>query len=148
MNTTTRLLLALLLLLVGQAVAQDQWTEDGEHGAALPEMVVEAENKVRQTIEKGTFAIVLGAATVDSFFATMDEQALNVSPVSGLQPHLNNLEALRSEQPPHCWLPRIPVTPVATFYPGKPEGHKPRTWQLAITDFRGSPCREIGRAHV
>ena len=42
MNTTTRLLLALLLLLVGQAVAQDQWTEDGESGGALPEMVVEA----------------------------------------------------------------------------------------------------------
>ena len=144
MNTTTRLLLALLLLLVGHAIAQEegeQWTEDGEDGAALPEMVVEAENKVRQTIDKGTFEIVLDAATVDSFFATMDEQALNVSPVSGLQPHLNNLEALRSEQPPHYWLPRIPVTPVATFYPGKPEGHKPRQWQLTITDFRGSPCR-------
>ncbi|MFW5735017.1 MAG: hypothetical protein ACOCWR_08165, partial [Oceanidesulfovibrio sp.] len=30
-----------------------QWTADGESGAALPEMVVEAQNEVRQTIDKG-----------------------------------------------------------------------------------------------
>ena len=146
MNTITRCALALLLTvgLAGVAVAQEegeQWTEDGENGAALPEMVVEAQNKVRQTIDKGSFEFELDAASVDSFFAAMDEQALAVSPVSGLQPHLNNLEPLRSDQPPHCWLPRIPTTPVATFFTEKPEGHKPRHWQLTITDFRGSPCR-------
>ncbi len=146
MNTITRLLLtvALTAFLAGPVYAQeegDQWTDDGESGAALPEMVVEAENKVRQTIDKGTFEFELDAAMVDSFFASMDDQALEVSPVSGLQPHLNNLEPLRSDQPPHCWLPRIPVTPVATFFTAEPEGHKPRHWQLTITDFRGSPCR-------
>jgi hypothetical protein len=146
MNTINRWTLTLLLaaLLAGPALAQEegeQWTEEGESGAALPEMVVEAENKVRQTIDKGSFEFALDAAMVDSFFAAMDEQALAVSPVSGLQPHLNNLEPLRSDQPPHCWLPRIPTTPVATFFTEEPEGHKTRRWQLTITDFRGSPCR-------
>ncbi len=118
-----------------------QWTEDGESGAALPEMVVEARNEVRQSIEKGSFEFQLDAAAVDSFYAAMDEEALAVSPVSGLQPHLNNLEPLRSEQPPHPWLPEIPRTPVASFYTEEPEGHRTSRWQLAITDFRGSPCR-------
>jgi hypothetical protein len=135
-------LLALPLAIV-PAVAQEgeAWTEDGESGAALPEMVVEAKNEVRQTIDKGSFEFVLDAAAVDSFYAAMDEEALAVSPVSGLQPHLNNLEPLRSDQPPHPWLPEIPSTPVASFYTEEPEGHQTRQWQLTITDFRGSPCR-------
>ncbi len=141
MRTFLIIMLVVLPWTVG-AIAQEQsWTESGESGAALPEMVVEAENQVRQTIEKTAFAFDLDAAMVDSFYAAMDEKALSVSPVSGLQPHLNNLEPLRSEQPPHPWLVEIPTTPVATFYTGKPEGHKTHRWQLTITDFRGSPCR-------
>ena len=135
-------LLPLILLLALPARAQEEsWTEDGEDGAALPEMVVEARNQVRQDIEKSAFTLELDAAAVDSFTSPMDAYALTVSPVSGLQPHLNNLEPLRSDQPPHFWLPEIPVTPVASFYVERPEGHDTDRWELAITDFRGSPCR-------
>jgi len=123
------------------ADAGQPFTEDGESGAVLPEMVVEAENAVQQKIEKGTFEFELDAATVDSFFTAMDEEALSVSPVSGLQPHLNNLETLASDQPPHHWIQDMATTPVATFYPVDPEGHEPRTWNLTITDFRGSPFK-------
>lgn len=133
-----------IMMLPVAVLAQDepeQWTEDGESGASLPEMVVEAQNEVRQAIEKASFSFALDAATVDSFYSSMEEVALGVSPVSGLQPHLNNLEPLRSDQPPHYWLPEIPTTPVATFYTEEPEGHTPREWKLVITDFRGSPCR-------
>ncbi|MDY0109752.1 MAG: hypothetical protein RBT60_07425 [Candidatus Krumholzibacteria bacterium] len=125
----------------GGPQAGQQWTQDGQSGAALPEMVVEAQNRVRQTIEKSDFALTLDAATVDSLHTAMDELALALSPVSGLQPHLNNLEPLRSEQPPHLWLPEFPAVPVATFYLEEPEGHQIQQWQLTITDFRGSPCR-------
>lgn len=118
-----------------------QWTADGEDGAALPEMVVEATNEVRQKIEKGTFDLELDATVIDSFFTAMDEIALGVSPVSGLQPHLNNLETLKSDQPPHLWLPEMASTPVAKFYPSDPEGHKIQRWNLAVTDFRGSPFK-------
>ncbi len=118
-----------------------QWTSDGEEGAALPEMVVEATNEVRQKIEKGTFELELDATVIDSFFTAMDEVALGVSPVSGLQPHLNNLESLKSDQPPHLWLPEMASTPVAQFYPSDPEGHKIKRWNLAVTDFRGSPFK-------
>lgn len=120
---------------------QRQWTNDGEAGAALPEMVVEATNEVRQKIEKGTFVLELSASAIDSFFTPMDEIALGVSPVSGLQPHLNNLETLVSDQPPHLWLPEMAKTPVARFYPTDPEGHKIKRWNLAVTDFRGSPFK-------
>ncbi len=129
---------------LGQSSSADegqQWTNDGENGAALPEMVVEATNEVRQKIEKGTFELELDAAAVDSFFTAMDEIALGVSPVSGLQPHLNNLETLVSDQPPHLWLPEMARTPVARFYPADPEGHKVKGWNLAVTDFRGSPFK-------
>jgi outer membrane protein OmpA-like peptidoglycan-associated protein len=125
----------------GDPAAGEAWTDAGESGAALPEMVVEAQNEVRQSIDKGAFEFELDAAAVDSFYSAMDEEALAVSPVSGLQPHLNNLEPLRSDQPPHPWLPEIPTTPVASFYTEEPEGHQTRRWELAITDFRGSPCR-------
>jgi len=118
-----------------------QWTDTGESGAALPEMVVEATNEVRQEIEKGSFEFDLDAAAVDSFFTAMDQEVLGVSPVSGLQPHLNNLENLVSEQPPHLWLPDMAQTPVATFYPGVAEGHKMKSWTLTVTDFRGRPFR-------
>ncbi len=77
----------------------DEFTATGEGGAALPEMVVEAQNKVQQDIRKGESTFALDAAAVDSFFTSMDEEALGVSPVSGLQPHLNNLETLASDQP-------------------------------------------------
>lgn len=150
------LVAAALLLVVAvspAAVAQtgdedpaegEDWTSDGESGGALPDMVVEAENRVRQDIEKGTFSFELDAATVDSFFTAMDDMALGVSPVSGLQPHLNNLERLRSDQPPHYWINEMTGTPVATFYSADPEGHEVKTWALAITDFRGSQCRTFG----
>lgn len=118
-----------------------QWTETGEEGAALPEMVVEATNEVRQKIEKGTFNLELDATVIDSFFTSMDEIALGVSPVSGMQPHLNNLETLVSDQPPHLWIPEMASTPVARFYPTDPEGHQIKRWTLAVTDFRGSPFR-------
>lgn len=118
-----------------------QWTADGESGAALDDMVVEAENEVRQSIEKGSFTFALDAALVDSFFTSMDETALGVSPVSGLQPHLNNLERLASDQPPHFWIQEMATTPVATFYPADPEGHKTKNWYLTITDYRGSPFK-------
>jgi hypothetical protein len=142
---TTFTILMLLLMSAGTAPAQDQsgdeFTSAGESGAALPEMVVEAENEVRQEIEKGTFEFELDAAAVDSFFTAMDEEVLGVSPVSGLQPHLNNLELLTSNQPPHFWIPEMATTPVATFYPTDPEGHKVKDWSLSVTDFRGSPFR-------
>ncbi len=142
---TTFTFLMLLLLAAGSVSAQDKAGDDftaaGESGAALPEMVVEAENEVRQEIEKGTFEFDLDAAAVDSFFTAMDEEVLGVSPVSGLQPHLNNLEFLTSDQPPHFWIPEMATTPVATFYPTDPEGHKVKDWSLSVTDFRGSPFR-------
>lgn len=136
------------LLIAVSAWAQDegadpgeQWTESGESGAALPEMVVEAQNEVRQQIEKSTFTFDLDVAGVDSFYSKMDEEVLGVSPVSGLQPHLNNLETLASDQPPHLWLPEMARAPVATFYPAAPEGHRIEDWSLTVVDFRGSPFR-------
>ncbi len=140
------LAMAALLGVAGSAVAQDeaageQWTDSGESGAALPEMVVEATNEVRQVIEKGTFEFELDATAVDSFYSAMDQEVLGVSPVSGLQPHLNNLERLVSEQPPHLWLPDMASEPVATFYPAPPEGHRMKNWSLTVIDFRGSPFK-------
>lgn len=136
--------LILTLALALPAAAQEEgqeWTRDGEGGAALPEMVVEATNEVRQTIEKGTFSFALDAAAVDSFYTVMDVEALGVSPVSGLQPHLNNLEILASDQPPHLWIADMASTPVASFFTADPEGHQVKSWSLAVTDFRGSPFR-------
>lgn len=134
----------LVLLVPALVLAQDDaedWTDDGQEGAALPEMVVEAENAVRQKIEKGAFEFALSTASVDSFFTSMDTEALGVSPVSGLKPHLNNLEMLASDQPPHLWIPEMARYPVARFYTADPEGHKVKNWSLAVTDFRGSPFR-------
>jgi hypothetical protein len=136
-----KLLICMSVLPLAVVAQEDQWTTDGQDGAALPEMVVEARNQVRQAIEKSAFDLTLSTAMVDSFFSAMDEQALAVSPVSGLQPHLNNLEALRSDQPPHLWLPEVPTTPVASFHTAEPEGHRTDRWELTITDFRGSPTR-------
>lgn len=147
LNTTGTafILLTSLTLAAGAAPAQEEkgkdWTGPGQSGAALPEMVVEAENQVRQDIEKGTFVFDLDVAAVDSFYTGMDREALAVSPVSGLQPHLNNLEKLASDQPPHLWLPDLASTPVATFYPAAPEGHALKSWALTVTDFRGSPFK-------
>ena len=132
------------LIMASGVLAQDDgedWTADGQEGAALPEMLVEAENAVRQEIDKGTFIFELDTAAVDSFFTAMDLEAMGVSPVSGLQPHLNNLEMLSSNQPPHLWIPDMARTPVATFFTADPEGHKVKDWSLAVTDFRGSPFR-------
>ncbi|MFN2370515.1 MAG: hypothetical protein ABR506_05090 [Candidatus Krumholzibacteriia bacterium] len=138
-------LIPILTLALGlPAAAQDdgqEWTQDGEGGAALPEMVVEATNEVRQTIEKGTFSFALDAAAVDSFYTVMDVEALGVSPVSGMQTHLNNLEILASDQPPHLWIADMASTPVASFFTADPEGHQVKNWALAVTDFRGSPFR-------
>lgn len=145
MNRNIKLVWMLIAILAaGPVLAQDDgedWTSDGQDGGALPEMVVEAENAVRQEIEKGTFTFDLDTAAVDSFFTAMDIEALGVSPVSGLQPHLNNLELLASDQPPHLWIPDMAKSPVATFFTADPEGHKTKSWSLAVTDFRGSPFR-------
>jgi|GEM_PF-1184407 len=127
--------------LLAQDADGEEWTQDGQSGGALPEMVVEATNEVRQQIEKSSFEFELDATAVDSFFTAMDNEALGVSPVSGLQPHLNNLETLVSDQPPHLWIQEMASTPVATFYPADPEGHEVKRWSLAVTDFRGSPFK-------
>jgi len=147
-------ILALLVLLAGSTAAQtadqtaaggpadgQEFTQAGEGGAALPEITVEAENKVRQQIQKGSFSFDLDAALVDSFFTAMDEEALGISPVSGLKPHLNNLEKLASDQPPHCWLRSMSRAPMVTFFPQDPEGHQVQSWQLTITDYRGAPFK-------
>jgi hypothetical protein len=140
----------ILLLVVGQgAMAQtasedpETFTEAGESGAVLPEMVVEAENEVRQRIEKHGFQFDLTAALIDSFYTVTDEEALNISPVSGLQPHLNNLERLASDQPPHYWLKEMAGQPVATFYGEEMEGHKAKQWRLDITDFKGTTFKSF-----
>lgn len=147
--------LGLVALLAGPVLAQDEAEvqggpesgeeviQAGESGSVLPEMVVEAQNEVRQGIEKDQFEFELSAAMIDSFMSPMDEEALGVSPVSGLKPHLNNLETLASDQPPHYWMPGMTTPPVATFYPEDPEGHDVKAWKLTITDFRGSPFRDI-----
>ncbi|RKZ17057.1 hypothetical protein DRQ53_04585 [bacterium] len=140
--------LALLLFAAG-AQAQEKaeeggtFTEAGEGGAVLPEMVVEAENEVRQQIEKEGYEFELSAAIIDSFFTITDEEALAISPVSGLQPHLNNLERLASNQPPHYWLREMAGQPVATFYPQEMEGHDAKSWRLDITDFKGTTFKSF-----
>ncbi len=157
MNPSTKLatvaILAWIVLLPPSAEAEiaqqseveprsgEEFTEAGESGAVLDDMVVEAENEVRQGVEKTAFEFELSAAMIDSFLSDVDAEALEVSPVSGLQPHLNNLEDLGSDQTPHLWLPEIPGTPVATFYPEPEPGRKLKHWNLTITDFRGSPFR-------
>jgi hypothetical protein len=125
----------------GGPKANSEFTQPGQNGAQLPEMVVEAQNQVRQPIQKGTFELKLTAALVDSFATAMDQEALAVSPVSGLQPHLNNLEPLHSDQTPHLWLRDMSTQPVALFSPERPEGHSVKDWELVITDFRGAPFR-------
>jgi hypothetical protein len=125
------------------STAGREFTAPGQSGAALPEITVEAQNQVRQQIEKSDFEFVPTASAVDSFFSVMDEEALDLSPVSGLQPHLNNLEMLASDQPPHCWLREMASAPVVVFYPEDPEGHEVRSWTLTITDFRGAPFKRF-----
>lgn len=127
----------------GQTRSGDAFTDAGEGGAALPDMVVEAENRVERDIHKPSFALELTAAEIDSFYTPVDEEALGISPVSGLQPHLNNLERLASSQTPHCWLQEMSTTPVVTFYPEDPEGHKPKRWSVTITDFRGTTFKRF-----
>lgn len=120
---------------------KDTFTEAGQQGAVLDDIVVEAQNEVQQSVGKLGFEFVLSAALIDSLRTDADEQALSMSPVSGLQPHLNNLEPLSSDQTPHYWLPEVAGTPVATFYPEPEPGHRLETWKLVITDFRGAPFR-------
>lgn len=120
---------------------EETFTEPGQHGAVLDDIVVEAQNEVRQDVGKLGFEFVLSAALIDSLHSDADEDALRMSPVSGLQPHLNNLEPLRSDQTPHYWLPEVAGTPVATFYPEPEPGHRLESWRLVITDFRGAPFR-------
>ena len=59
------------------------FTEPGENGAVLDDVVVEAENEVRQGVEKTSFEFELSAAVIDSFLSEVDKEALEVSPVSG-----------------------------------------------------------------
>lgn len=122
---------------------KDTFTEAGQGGAVLDDIVVEAQNEVQQSVAKQGYEFVLSAALIDSVRSQADELALKVSPVSGLQPHLNNLEALHSDQTPHYWLPEVTGTPVATFFPEPEPGHRLETWKLVITDFRGAPFRSF-----
>ncbi len=120
------------------------WTEqDATLDEGLPEMVVEAENRVEQQIRKTTHDISLSAAIIDTFFSAPDEMILAISPVEGLLPFLNNPEIMASDQVPHPWLPDPAFAPVVTFYPEDPEGHKARMWSLTVTDFRGATFREF-----
>lgn len=123
------------------APEKDTFTEAGEGGAVLDDIVVEAQNEVQQRVGKQGYEFQLSAALIDSVRSQADDLALAVSPVSGLQPHLNNLEPLRSDQTPHYWLPEVTGTPVATFYPEPEPGHRLESWKLVITDFRGAPFR-------
>jgi hypothetical protein len=133
-----------LILLSGRTAPA--YTEvEGAADAGLPEMVVEAENQVRQDIHKTRFDFPLSAAVIDTFYVPADEQLLSVSPVQGLVPFLNNPEPLSSEQVPHYWYKEPATTPVATFYPEDPEGHKARSWGLTVTDYRGSTFRTFGK---
>jgi hypothetical protein len=116
-------------------------SEPKESPEVLTDMVVEAENQVRQTIEKSEFLFEPVTVDVDSLYSAMDLEVLKVSPVSGLQPHLNNLVKLSSDQPPHLWLPDMATAPVATFFPSVPEGHELRSWSLTVTDYRGNPFK-------
>ena len=119
------------------------WTEqDGAVNADLPEMVVEAENQVRQDIQKSTLEFDLSAAVIDTFFSREDEMILSISPVEGMRSLVNNPGTLDSDQVPHFWAPEMAGSPVATFYPEEPEGHESDSWILTVTDFRGSPFRE------
>ncbi len=134
--------LAALLLLAaagtGRAVDVRQQPAPSDSAADLPdEMVVEAENQVRQDIHKSSFTLPLSAAVIDTYVTDMDTAVLEVSPVAGLQPFLNNPVHLASEQVPHPWLPDPATTPVVTFYPENPRKTKVRSWELAVTDYRG-----------
>lgn len=123
--------------------AAGAWTEqDDQVDADIPEMVVEAENQVRQDIQKSTFTLELGAAVIDTFFSREDEEVMAISPVGGLQSLVNNPGSLSTDQVPHCWAPEMAGSPVATFFPEDPEGHDAENWRLTVTDFRGSPFRE------
>ncbi|HKK71902.1 MAG TPA: hypothetical protein VKA86_11835 [Candidatus Krumholzibacteria bacterium] len=145
-----RLLVVILLLSGPFAYAQETveagesgetFTAEGESGAVLDDVVVEAQNEVRQDVEKQGYEFELSAAMIDSFLSEADEAALEMSPVSGLKPHLNNIEDLASDQTPHYWLPEVVSTPVARFYPEPEPGHDLEEWKLVITDFRGAPFR-------
>jgi hypothetical protein len=134
--------LAALLLLVpavtGWAVDVRQEPTPPDSSGDLPDqMVVEAENQVRQDIHKSVFHLPLSAAVIDTYVTEMDDLVLQISPVAGLQPFLNNPVHLASEQVPHCWLPDPATTPVVTFYPENPRRTKVRSWELAVTDYRG-----------
>ncbi len=133
---------ALALLTAGAARAA--WVEqEGAVNADLPEMVVEAENEVRQDIQKRDVDFPLGAAVIDTFWSREDEEIMVRSPVGGLQSLVNNPGTLGGDQIPHYWTPEMASSPLATFYPEDPEGHEAVAWTLTVTDFRGSPYREF-----
>lgn len=133
-----------LMLFAGRA-APAYTEQQGAADAGLPEMVVEAENEVRQDIHKSMYDFPLSAAVIDTFYAPVDEQVLRVSPVQGLNPFLYNPQDLASNQVPHPWLQDPATDPVVTFYPEDPEGHKARSWQLVVTDYRGSTFRTFSK---
>ncbi len=134
-GVTTGLAAVLLLGLGAITATAVDVRQDSSTG--LPEMVVEAENQVQQDIHKSAFILPLSASVIDTYVTWMDEQVLSLSPVEGLGPFLNNPIRLASDQVPHCWLPDPAGTPVVTFYPDNSYGRKVRSWELAVTDFRG-----------
>ena len=97
----------------------------------------------RQDIKKRNFEFPLGAAVIDTFWSREDDEIMVLSPVGGLQSLVNNPGSLGGDQVPHYWTPDMASTPVATFYPEDPEGHEAVSWNLTVTDFRGSPHREF-----
>jgi len=117
------------------------FTEAGDSGSVLPEMVVEAENQVIQEALRSVPLREPTAAEIDSVYSPMDESVLSVSPVAGIRPHLNNLVDLTSTLTPHYWLPEMSRDPVVTFYAEQFPGEDITEWELKIVNFRGAPVR-------
>ncbi len=132
-------------LLLSSRAAPAYTEQENAVDAGLPEMIVEAENQVRQDIHKSMFVLPMSAAIIDTFYSSIDENVLTVSPVQGLNPFLYNPQTLHSEQVPHPWLQDPATKPIVTFYPEDPEGHKAKSWRLIVTDYRGSTFRTFDK---
>lgn len=134
-------------------VAETETTDDYEgrafpdspedDGAVLPDLLINAESGVIQDVLRSVPTKKLTAADVDSIVTPMDDEVLQVSPVSGILPHLNNLVDLESEQIPHYWLPDMSTEPVVTFYADKKPGKVVTSWELKLVNFRGLPVKHF-----
>jgi len=115
--------------------------EPNAGGAVQPDLVVEAQNEVLQDVLRSSPAKNLTVSDIDELYTTIDEEVLNVSPVSGIRPHLNNLIDLQSFQAPHLWLPELSRPPVVTFHADPITEASLTGWTLKIVNFRGVPIR-------